>query len=334
LTDKLASKYKKFWKGGATGDVGIEIETEGKNIYLIGDSAGAQFPSQYWNSVKEGSLRGGIEYILKRPILIEHVTNALEEWKELTKLCQFKNSIRTSIHVHVNVQNYTYQQIYNVIGCFWLFEALLVKLNGPTREGNLFCLRSGDAEAFVFAVMEDLKRGQHFKSFSADAYRYSSLNLESLSKFGSIEFRFMKGTTDIREIELWTKALFHMCEYSKNVNLFNISQLILASNAPDFLYNFFPREFLYHIFKHVTEEEAYNLMMEGYCYTYRLAQKMAKPKMSYPVINAHHEDLEAAPSGLKPWMVNEPGMVVFDEDEQPDIGFDPDFEDDDDGDVI
>lgn len=189
------------------GDVGLELEAEG-TIYPI--------DTPYWTTIADGSLRvNGKEYILRKPVPYVVIDEPLTEFEDLSKNMVFLKSPRTSCHVHWNVQNYTLAQVYAIIGAYWLFEDILVDFCGPTRVGNLFCLRASDAKAIVTDVLNSLKANNskftafplYLFGFGIDSNKYSALNLSSVARFGSIEFRSMRGIYKKKEIKLWVDIL-------------------------------------------------------------------------------------------------------------------------------
>lgn len=195
------------------GDIGIELEAEG-NLGIIN--------STYWKSEADGSLRnGGMEYVLKKPVAFESLPNALDEFVAASSAFKFNKSLRTSCHVHVNVQPFTFREVYAVIGAYWLFEDILVEHCGPDRVSNLFCLRASDAQAQVSSVirtMSDTLRNwesQFLLDFTVDNAKYSALNLACLRTFGSIEFRSMRGIYTKNEIQLWTSILWKLVSVAR-----------------------------------------------------------------------------------------------------------------------
>jgi hypothetical protein len=77
---------------------------------------------------------------------------------------------------------------------------------GENREGNLFCLRARDAEFVLFRLLRSLKE-RNLKYLKDDMIRYSSLNYCSLFKYGSLEFRGMRGTGDLDAIYEWVEII-------------------------------------------------------------------------------------------------------------------------------
>lgn len=183
-----------------SGEVGIEIEMEGRNLPQSCDG---------WIVTTDGSLRGeGLEYVFASPKKRKNVAEMLS-----TLQARFTNSgatlnpsDRCGVHVHLNCQKLTTEEVIKIIVLYLIFEELLVKWCGEDREGNMFCLRSSDAEAIIDALIQAKASGS-LREAQRDSYRYASINLSSLSKFGSIEFRAMRTRADLTSVQTWTEML-------------------------------------------------------------------------------------------------------------------------------
>lgn len=204
-TDKEMSYTVKdiFGHKNKRGDIGIELECEGKRSL-------PDVNTSPWTTKAEGSLRHiGKEYITTNPIkvnedllpTIKHLTDQINEPIHQA----IPDSPRTSVHVHTNVLGLTPTQVWTVATCYWLLENPLMEFCGPTRIGNRFCLRLKDAEGVLKFALKDIKSGGvPFAAMANDHVRYSGLNLAAVSKFGSVEFRGMRGTLDPNIIALWS----------------------------------------------------------------------------------------------------------------------------------
>lgn len=187
------------------GEYGIEIECEGKGIQAI--------DSKTWTSEPDGSLRGNYpesacEFVLKKPILFKNVEAAIDELIGHQANAEFNFSFRTSVHIHMNVQDLTSTQLYNLIYTYLLLEQPLVNYCGDSRKANRFCLRLRDAEGMMEILTNLFRTGhQHLRRIPADHMRYASINLEAFKKYGSIEFRAMRGTMDKAIILPWVQML-------------------------------------------------------------------------------------------------------------------------------
>lgn len=192
-------------------EVGIEIEVEGENLPI---------PPTGWRRTGDGSLRGeSCEYIFKTPVArstamsyLNRMNNAYEEEGTVVH-----ESTRQSVHVHINVQHMEMIHIFNYISLFLAFEKSLVMWCGEYRQGNLFCLRSSDAEALLTALEGASYDRQNFHSLNTPELRYAALNVTAMFKYGSLEFRSMRGTADMSLIKKWMQVLLRLKDYSETV---------------------------------------------------------------------------------------------------------------------
>lgn len=196
-----------------SGDVGIEIEVEGSNLPIC---------EEYWNNEKDGSLKGleTAEYVLRKPTDLDGVVIALEYLSEMYKACGTKvdDTVRAGVHIHINCQKLTMVQLYTFMTVYLVLENVLVRWCGPSREGNLFCLRASDAEG-VLTVAREAAISKKFRAcMFSDDIRYASMNMKALGNYGSLEFRAMRGTDNFNLIYKWASILYGLKEFSKNIN--------------------------------------------------------------------------------------------------------------------
>ncbi|MBD3261820.1 MAG: hypothetical protein GF334_09185 [Candidatus Altiarchaeales archaeon] len=187
--------------------IGLELEVEalnGSSLKFL-----PQVSTAWWSTKGEGSLRHGLEYVTKAPIPIDlqkpRRIRALTDKLEAARGHINETSFRTSTHVHVNCLDYTPTEIMTAATAYWLTENLLFKYYGKDRESNNFCLRLKDAEGLIKIVEKDVEQKTPFVSLDTDLIRYAGLNLNSLWKFGTIEFRGMRGTIDFQTIDEWSR---------------------------------------------------------------------------------------------------------------------------------
>lgn len=224
------------------GTFGIEIEVEGKRLPQIND--------QYWTTEQDASLRNGLEYVLTKPVKLQYVKKLLAYLKKKMDVNEaaLDFSFRTSVHVHVNVQDLTYNQILNMIYTYLLIEAPLMDFCGDSRKGNRFCLRLEDAEGMVDCLTEMFESGeQGLRLIPHDRMRYAAINIEALGKYGSIEFRALQGNMDGERITKW-------CHILNKIKSFAIKY-----ENPSEIFNFYTKEEGEVFFNTVFEEEAKDL---------------------------------------------------------------------------
>ena len=97
---------------------------------------------------------------------------------------------------------------------YFALEEILTEWCGEYRVGNLFCLRAIDAPAIVSWTKRFIRNdGQ---GHLPEVLHYAALNTNPLKKFGSLELRQLRGTTDPDVIETWVRLLQRMYELSKD----------------------------------------------------------------------------------------------------------------------
>jgi hypothetical protein len=198
--------------------IGIEIEMEGHNLNLN--------PARtMWKQEGDGSLRGeeSIEWILNGPCPLREVRRKLQQLLVfLDEKHDYKHgptilepSDRCGVHIHINVQHMTFQEVFNFIFLYLMFEKVLVGYCGASREGNFYCLRASDAEYFIDQMIEARKQSEiELLTPGRDQMRYASVNPGAIRKFGSVEFRAFRTPLNLMNIEEWVYILNQVKESS------------------------------------------------------------------------------------------------------------------------
>lgn len=208
-------KFRDFMRSGNTftGVVGLEVETESMENYSLPRDI-----LRYWNTAPDGSLRqNGVEYTFLQPYTQgspEYIA-ALNAFDALSKTVKFLESSYTSVHVHLNMLDKELVQVFNFIALYYIFEELLTEYCGKQRNGNLFCLKSSNAEFHhwtVKSLVSSISLGEGHRAVTRlhnENLKYSGLNIVPLRTFGSLEVRTHPGTTNIEKIDRWVSIL--MC---------------------------------------------------------------------------------------------------------------------------
>lgn len=194
--------------------VGIEVEIESDRRLPSRVATG-----YYWNREHDGSLRGvfNAEYVLRQPLEEHKALRALNKLTEALKESGTipNDSVRAGTHIHINVRDLTFLEMWSMVTCWYVIEKLLTHtMCGEGRVGNHFCLGAEDADAVLFEVRGVL-RGDHIRKLGRDNIRYSALNFVALGKYGSLEFRAMRTPQDFNKIKLWMNILLALKENSK-----------------------------------------------------------------------------------------------------------------------
>lgn len=233
-----------------TGDIGLEIECEGENLP-------GNLMSEVWTCHEDGSLRmykgvhKPVEYVLRKPLKRYKMDKALKYLSDKLrdKSALVVKSPRTSVHVHINVLDLTLKQALTFAMLYYTVEDLLVDYGGKDRVGNMFCLRTKDA-AHALSILENCIRNDSWSDIVNENLRYTSCNLAALSKFGSLEFRSMRGTTDPETILEWVDILLMIKERASLLsNPIEILNKFNEGSPKQFLKWVFPEARFFNLFK-------------------------------------------------------------------------------------
>lgn len=239
-----------------TGLIGIEIEMEGEGLPYL-DHGG-------WVTTRDGSLRGeSAEYVLRTPIQPNKVSSKLSYLYKNFKDsgCVLSPSNRCGTHIHLNIQQLTVKQMLNIVLLYYLFEDLLIEYCGEDRIGNLFCLSSKDAHECIRALNTVIRIGT-LRHISPEKHKYSALNLSSLKKFGSIEFRSLETPKDVRKINNWVNLLSCLYNYGKDIDdLVNVIEGISQGGAEELVHNVFGEYVKYLNLNNVDSKVFYSLRL-------------------------------------------------------------------------
>jgi hypothetical protein len=196
---------------------GVEVEVEGPAPFpeMV---AGVDPDNAWWNSKPDGSLRGhSMEYVSGV------FPDALKAKKEVVRLYDkigtVNDSMRAGVHIHYNVQSWTVQELFTFLSLYYLFEDTLFVFLGEERKGNLFCLDAKEAGYIPHGLYQCLQ-SETFEAmlFNNQDMRYSALNLYSVKKFGSIEFRALRTPVTAAPILTWIDIIECLVQGAKRFN--------------------------------------------------------------------------------------------------------------------
>lgn len=225
---------------------GVEIEVEGERLPPPNN-----VDSSIWRMEHDGSLKTeeAWEYVMPKPKCLEGVRESLDylEEKYIEYDSNVYDSVRAGVHVHMNVQNYTIVELVTFATCYYLAEDLLMEYCGPYRSGNLFTLRSRDAEYNLICLYKALQE-KNLRHINTENIRYASLNYLSLFRYGSLEFRGMRGTRNLDDIYQWVEIIDDL---RQGAQAYRNPADVIASMSGEGEWEFIKRVFpnTHHLFK-------------------------------------------------------------------------------------
>lgn len=193
------------------GEVGVEVEIESDNPL----PSQASLPT-HWVKSHDGSLRGfdNGEYIFRKPKKEADAYRAIDYLYQ--RLPAINDTVRAGVHVHINVRELTFLQVWTFVSCYYILENLVTDWCGEGRQGNHFCLRASDADVVLQHVVLAIQQNS-LNFLGNDHIRYAALNFNSLRKFGSLEFRQLRTPQDPDVIKTWVSILLNI---KRNSSLF------------------------------------------------------------------------------------------------------------------
>lgn len=262
-----------------TGDLfGVELECEGRNV-AWDDSAEI---INHWSPERDGSLRNNhgqaCEWVFQGPATYQKAqerVNVLFDYftKRKAKLVL---SNRTSTHVHFNMGDKNFYQLINLFILFTILEGLLDRYCGEDRNGNLFCLSSRYAEEQIEWVMRACINDQRW--IFNDNQRYCSLNLAAINKFGTVEFRGMRGLDNREDMLAWLSIVQELCDFAcyKMKNPIAIIEQISMKTPRGLLEEVFSGENVDRLTEGLSNNELHDSVYEGLRLVQRLCYKVGE----------------------------------------------------------
>jgi hypothetical protein len=113
----------------------------------------------------------------------------------MAELCAIGGPVcnyRTAFHVHVDVRDMEAEELHNMLLLYALVEEPVFRFAGWHRYSSNFCVPWGRADNFL-EILQGLQEPAKLSLSRMRALqRYSALNVQALSKFGTVEFRHME----------------------------------------------------------------------------------------------------------------------------------------------
>lgn len=226
--------------------IGIEVEVE--NVRRVGDGL-----SSVWQITEDGSLRNAGREFITFPIKAKYATHALDNLMNegLSKDCSF--SPRTSVHIHLNVQDLETAQVVDLTMLYTLFEEHLFRFVGRNRIRNPYC---------VPITQTNLLSGLVRRGLSTRWEKYAGFNLLPLLDKGTVEFRHMHGSPDVTKLSNWISLIVGMKEWIKKHSSASIRKrfhAITHDDVPSLAQEIWPKHC--HLLKWEKAEEFYTSML-------------------------------------------------------------------------
>lgn len=203
--------------------VGLEIEVE--NVLHINPN----IPLGFWEIAEDGSLRNNGREFKTVALPLRYVEYALNQLAAgLNDTVDF--SVRTSVHAHQDVRGMTLNQLICLLLTYSTVENLLFKYAGNNRRNSIYCvpLRETDLMSNFTTHTTMIKQ---LRQINHTWHKYSALNLLPISTFGTVEYRHMPGTLDVKRLLIWLDLISHLKVFAYKVNYDDLSKMVCELNT-------------------------------------------------------------------------------------------------------
>lgn len=211
---RLALKKDAIWETLKNPNLicGIELEIERvEHPYYV------ERDETTWRVTEDGSLRNNGREFISKPTALGKLVLDLETFFKSNNFTQEINySDRTSTHVHVNVQDFTKEQIQSLIVLYVLFEKILFQFVGNHRSENIYCVPLTET-MLVQNLTKTLDKVYNLQRQSWE--KYTAFNLLPMQTFGTVEFRHLHGTNNLKTIVDWLQLVSSLVELARKTTV-------------------------------------------------------------------------------------------------------------------
>jgi hypothetical protein len=168
----------------------------------------------HWKLVTDASVSGGMELV--SPILVygDEAFAQIETVSRVLVRMGARIDRQCGLHVHHGTAGMTDPQIAKVVALYAKFETAIDRMMPASRRGraNSFCssLQIRRTWKETVAVLNACKTRQELMTLLPS--RYVKVNVQSLLRHGTIEFRHHSGTVEGSKIVAWVKITRAMVE--------------------------------------------------------------------------------------------------------------------------
>lgn len=206
---------------------GLELEIEGIAVdpseWYVGGMGG-----EADNSLRDNEYGRGWEFITK-PATFSVAAFVLNNFFNKAKLTQERNySERCSVHVHVNVQDLTPEQLKTVCFLYQVFERVFYAYAGEDRDKNIFCVPW--SETTITHGIVDRLTPEGLKMLTR-WQKYTGLNLIPVTSQGTVEFRHLPGTCDLPRILGWMNMIGSLFFIARNYSFKDVQAQVISVNT-------------------------------------------------------------------------------------------------------
>lgn len=203
--------------------VGVELELEG--FTSSATNTAQQHLHPLWSTTADGSLRnGGVELITNGGLGGEQLYAAFERVASLLERINYDASWRCSTHMHINMRDFTVQQVARFMMVYAACEPVLFAHCGKFRYSSNFCVPVADSIPFHKKLISRFHDNVIATRAAAQlTVKYTAMNFQPLfgdgrgrPALGTVEFRGGRPMTTVAEFVLQTNLLLSIKQFVRD----------------------------------------------------------------------------------------------------------------------
>ena len=200
--------------------VGVELELEGFTSRATEEAQRHLHP--LWSATTDGSLRnGGVELITNGGLGGEQLFAAFERVAALLERINYDASWRCSTHMHINMRDFTVNQVARFMMVYAACEPVLFAHCGKFRYSSNFCVPVADSLPFHKKLIGRLfDNAVATRSAAQHTVKYTAMNFQPLfgdgrsrPALGTVEFRGGRPMTTVDEFVLQANLLLSIKQF-------------------------------------------------------------------------------------------------------------------------
>jgi hypothetical protein len=200
--------------------VGVELELEGFTSRSTEEAQRHLHP--LWTTTQDGSLRnGGVELITNGGLGGEQLHSAFERVASLLERINYDASWRCSTHMHINMRDFTVNQVVRFMLVYAACEPVLFAHCGKFRYSSNFCVPIADSMPFhkklISRLYDNVVRS---RTAAQHTVKYTAMNFQPLfgdgrnrPALGTVEFRGGRPMTTTAEFVLQANLLLSIKQF-------------------------------------------------------------------------------------------------------------------------
>jgi hypothetical protein len=200
---EFKSSYNQTYIAESITNAGIECHSEGYN----------HITRDHWKIVYDASVTGGWELVSPPMVFGEEAFAQIETVCRVLAAIGARVDRQCGLHIHHDARSLTDKQIINIAATYAKHEDCFDSMMPRSRRGQsnqLLCsMVNGSMVDTVKKITSCKTREQLARLYSN---RYHKLNIQSLFRHGTLEFRHHSGTVEAEKIINWVKITKRVME--------------------------------------------------------------------------------------------------------------------------